>query len=197
MTDSRDRQIKWNQRYASLEGESLPQPADVLQNYQHLLPKTGVALDLACGLGGNALYLAQRGLETYAWDVSSVAIEKLTGLAASLKVLVHAQVRDVVNQPPPAHSYDVIVVSRFLHRPLIPNIVAALKSSGLVFYQTFIQEKTGDIGPSNPEYLLAENELLKLFSGLRILDYREEGLVGNTALGFRHEAMLVGQKKAM
>ena len=197
MTDCRDQQIKWNQRYASLEDESLPRPADVLLNYQHLLPETGVALDLACGLGGNALFLAQRGLEAYAWDISNVVIEKLTGLAASKKVLVRAQVRDVVTQPPSAQGYDVIVVSRFLQRPLIPNIVAALNSSGLVFYQTFIQEKTGDIGPSNPEYLLAENELLKLFSGLRILDYREEGLVGNTSLGFRHEAMLVGQKKAM
>jgi SAM-dependent methyltransferase len=196
MTDSGDQQTKWNARYAADAMQILPQPADVLLDFQHLLPNTGVALDLACGLGGNALFLAQKGMQTHAWDFSSVAIEKLTSLAASRQVLIHALVRDVVNQPPAAQDYDVIAVSRFLHRPLIAKIVAALKPSGLVFYQTFIQDKTSDIGPSNPEYLLAENELLKLFSELRILDYREEGLVGNTAHGFRHEAMLVGQKKA-
>ncbi len=196
MTDTDAQQRKWNLRYSSLGEATLPRPADVLWDYQYLLPNSGVALDLACGLGGNALFLAHKGLETYAWDVSSVAVEKLTGLAASQHVLVYAEVRDVVNQPPAARGYDIIVVSRFLHRPLIPKIIAALKPSGLVFYQTFIQDKPSDIGPSNPEYLLAENELLKLFYELRILDYREEGLVGNIEHGFRHEAMLVGQKKA-
>jgi 2-polyprenyl-3-methyl-5-hydroxy-6-metoxy-1,4-benzoquinol methylase len=198
MGDSNDQQTKWNARYASIGSDMLPQPSEVLRENQHLLPnilsKRGVALDLACGLGGNALWLAQKGFETHAWDVSCVAINKLNGLATTLGVSMHASVRDVVSQPPAPQSYDVIVVSRFLHRPLIPKIIAALKPAGLVFYQTFIQEKPADVGPTNPDYLLAQNELLSLFSGLRILVYREEGQVGNVVHGFRHEAMLVGQK---
>ncbi|WP_455209981.1 methyltransferase domain-containing protein [Kaarinaea lacus] len=195
MNDSNTRQTKWNTRYAGSDNRLLPQPAQVLLENQHLLPNLGVALDMACGLGGNALLLANKGFETHAWDVSTVAIEKLNGLAKSQSLLVQAQVRDVVSQPPDENLYDVIVVSRFLERSLIPFIIAALKASGLVFYQTFIQEKAVNVGPNNPNYLLAENELLHLFSGLRILVYREEGQVGDILQGFRGEAMLVGQKK--
>jgi tellurite methyltransferase len=195
MSDTSDQQIKWNLRYASSESEGLPHPAEVLNENQHLLPESGTALDLACGLGGNALLLAQRGLKTFAWDVSTVAIEKLSGLAVSQGSSLEAAVRDVVSHPPSANSFDVIVVSRFLHRPLAQDIIQALKPSGLLFYQTFIRDKSPEIGPANPEYLLAENELLRLFSALHILVYREEGLVGDTSQSFRNEAMLVAQKK--
>ena len=189
-----DPQTKWNQRYAQID--DAPQAAAVLQQNHHLLPRTGVALDLACGLGGNALLLARHGLHCSAWDVSNVAVEKLRKVADLHGLSVEAQVRDVVHRPPAPRSFDVIVVSRFLHRPLVPFIVDALKPCGLVFYQTFIQDKPVDIGPSNPDYLLAENELLRLFSGMRILLYREEGQVGNTGAGFRGEALLVAQNAA-
>jgi tellurite methyltransferase len=194
-SDPSDQQAKWNLRYASSESEGMPQPAAVLNENRHLLPESGTALDLACGLGGNALLLAQRGLQTHAWDVSNVAIEKLNGLAVSQNSSLKAAVRDVVSHPPSANSFDVIVVSRFLHRPLVADMIRALKPSGLLFYQTFIRDKSPEIGPGNPEYLLAENELLQLFSELRILVYREEGLVGDTSRGFRNEAMLVAQQK--
>jgi SAM-dependent methyltransferase len=196
MNDNTDQQSKWNLRYAAGASGASPQPSAVLSENRHLLPATGTVLDLACGLGGNALLLAQRGLQTQAWDMSDVAIEKLNGVAASQGLPLNAVVRDVVHFPPSINSFDVIVVSRFLHRQLVSNIIEALKPSGLVFYQTFIREKLSEVGPGNPEYLLAENELLRLFSSLRILVYREEGLVGDVAQGFRNEAMLVAQKKA-
>ena len=152
-------------------------------------------MELACGIGGNALFLAKKGLETYAWDISSVAIEQLNRLALSHGLTLHTRVCDIVQQPPAANRYDVIVVSRFLERRLIPAIIDALTPQGLVFYQTFIQEKSLEFGPSNPAYLLTENELLWWFSGLRVLAYREEGNVGNIAQGFRNQAMIVAQKR--
>ena len=194
MRDTDDQKLKWNLRYASAEDQVSPQPAVVLKKNRHLLPNAGVALDLACGLGGNALLLARHGLQTHAWDISNVAIENLKNLAVSQGLSVHAQVRDVVRHPPSPTSFDVIVVSRFLHRPLIPDIIQALKLSGLVYYQTFIQDKPPGIGPNNPGYLLSDNELLQMFLGLRILFYREEGQVGEVSKGFRHEAMLIAQK---
>jgi SAM-dependent methyltransferase len=195
MSDTTDQQSKWDLRYAGSTSEALPQPAAVLSENKHLLPASGTALDLACGLGGNAMLLAQRGLQTHAWDVSNVAIEKLNGLAFSQGLLLDTEVRDVERHPPTPDSFDVIVVSRFLHRPLVADMIRALKPSGLLFYQTFIRDKSPEIGPGNPEYLLAENELLRLFSQLRILVYREEGLVGDASQGFRNEAMLVAQNK--
>ena len=194
MDDFLNQQAKWNARYAQAESGAPPPAAQVLMENQHLLPDKGVALDMACGLGGNALLLAEKGFETYAWDASNAAIERLCGFAKSRGLAIQAQVRDVANQPPAENRYDVIVVSRFLLRPLISKIIAALKPNGLVFYQTFIRDKPADLGPNNPDYLLADNELLQLFPGLRILVYREEGQVGYVAQGFRGEAMLVGQK---
>ena len=195
MSDFRKQQTKWNARYAEVESDAPPSAAQVLMENQHLLPDTGVALEVACGLGGNAWLLAEKGFETHAWDASNVAVERLCSSAKARGLSIQAQVRDVVNQPPTENRYDVIVASRFLQRSLIPKIIAALTSGGLVFYQTFIQDKPADLGPNNPDYLLAENELLQLFSGLRILVYREEGQVGQVTQGFRGEAMLVGQKR--
>lgn len=194
MGNSEDQQ-KWNARYAAVQDEVRPQAARVLREFHYLLPPMGEALDLACGTGGNALLLAEKNLRTHAWDSSNVAIEKLTKQAISLGLTVRTRVCDVVQSPPEANYYDVIVVSRYLDRRLTAAIVNALKPGGLMFYQTFIREKIGDGGPSNPDYLLAENELLRLFSPLHILVYREEGCVGDLTQGFRNEAMLVAQKR--
>ena len=103
--------------------------------------------------------------------------------------------RDAVRVPPDPGSFDVIVVSRFLDRGLIPNIINALRDQGLVFYQTFIKEKQADIGPHNPDYLLDANELLELFKSLHIILYREEGKTGDMSRGFRNEAMLIARKR--
>lgn len=188
-----DKQQHWNQRYRDNATFDIPKPALVLSENFHLLPEQGSALDLACGRGGNALFLARQGLQVTAWDYSSVAIEQLKNLGEHQHLELQAEVRDVVDKPPSSQSFDVILVSYFLDRSIIPNLIAALKPGGLLFYQTFIQEKQNDIGPSNPDFLLQPNELLELFSSLRILVYREEGIVGNIAQGFRNEAFLVAQ----
>ena len=186
---------KWNRIYEDAE-ERTPLAANVLVENQHLLPTTGAALDLACGLGGNALLLAEHGMNTEAWDISETAITKLQDAASKKKLPLAARVRDVISSPPPADSYDVIVVSRFLERELMPVLAGALRRDGLIFYQTFIRDKASDKGPNNPDYLLASNELLGFFRQMTLLVYREEGRVGNTDKGFRNEAMLVARNSA-
>ncbi len=185
-------QEKWNAHYLpSLES---PSPAEVLQQNPHLLPKQGKALDLACGLGANALLLASHGLQTSAWDVSLVAIEKLKEQACEKGLDVDAQTRDVVARPPEPESFDVVIVHRFLDRKLFPALINSLKPEGLLYYQTFIKQKGSDNGPSNPDYLLGPNELLKLCAPLQILFYREEARIGDVTQGFRDMAMMVGVK---
>ena len=186
-------ELKWDSRYRGATPEGA-EPARVLAEFAYLLPHHGSALDLACGLGGNALFLASRGLEVSAWDISSVAIGKLQTAAERRGVSVMAQVRDVVATPPEPEHYDVIVVSRFLERGLMPAILAALRPGGLLFYQTFIRARVHDIGPSCSAYRLDCNELLSLCGGLQVLVYREEGRVGDTEQGMRDEAMLIGQR---
>lgn len=191
-----DVQNKWDARY--LQSSDIPSPAEVLQQNQHLLPqqseKQCKVLDLACGLGANALLLASHGLQTYAWDISSVATAQLKERAVEKGLEITVQTRDVVAQPPEPESFDVIVVHRFLERPLIPVLINALNPQGLLFYQTFIQEKVSEHGPTNPEYLLGRNELLQLCLPLQIMFYREEARIGDITKGVRDVAMLVGCK---
>jgi 2-polyprenyl-3-methyl-5-hydroxy-6-metoxy-1,4-benzoquinol methylase len=186
---------KWNGIYAQAavgEGE----PARVLRDYAHLLPAQGRALDLACGMGANALFLARHGLATEAWDISEVAMDKLGHYARSHRLPLTARACDVTAAALPEAVYDVIVVSHFLERMLCPALARALRPGGLLYYQTFTRTVTADYaGPGNESFRLGDNELLELFSGLRLRAYREEGLLGDVRKGWRNEAMLVGQRR--
>lgn len=188
-------QQKWDARYQQHDGD-WPVAADVLTQNQHLLPDSGKALDLACGLGGNALLLAETGLAVTAQDISPIAIDKLQLIAQKLALQINVEVRDVLVTPPAAAQYDVIVVSYFLERALAPAIMHALKPGGVLFYQTWCRQKVADKGPTNPDYLLADNELLTLFADLKLRVYREEALLGDKSQGFRNVAMLVAERCA-
>ena len=188
--ETEDTRAKWDARYAGAEPG--PAPLEVLADNAHLLPREGTALDLACGLGGSALFLARHGLTTFAWDLSPVAVQVLQQGAGDLPLT--AQVRDVVAQPPEPGRFDVICVGHFLDRALCPAISAALRPGGLLFYQTFTRERVDDSGPSTDRFRLATNELLTLFPGLIVRLYREEGAVGDKARGFRNKAQLVAQR---
>ncbi len=191
-------QQKWDQHYqAELSikpGGTEPKAAFMLQEFSHLLPTSGDALDLACGLGGNALWLARLGLQVQAWDISPIAISALASLAESEELPLQAVVHNAITLPPPPESFDVIVVSYFLERTLAPYLQAALRPGGILFYQTFVQNKTADTGPTNPAFLLTENELIRLFPGLILRTYRDEATCGDTQKGLRNEAFLIGQK---
>ena len=184
---------KWDKNYRSCISE-FPKAAEVLLQNRHLLPSQGTALDLACGRGANAICLAENGLSTSAWDISSVAIKHLTDKAKENSLAINSEVRDVSQNPPDPNSFDVIVISRFLDRNIITEIKSAIKVNGLIYYQTFRKEKVDSIGPGNPDYLLDKNELLNLFDDWQIIFYREEGNTGNTDNGFRNEAMLIAKK---
>lgn len=187
-------QSKWEARYRNTV-ISDPRPAEVLHRYRHLLPSKGTALDLAAGLGGNALFLARHGLRTSAWDISANAMQALDKHAKHAGLTIRCETRDVVSSPPAPASYDVIVISRFLERSLCPAISQALAPGGLLFYQTFTHEKTSpEIGPRNPDYLLEQNELLTLFNRLIVRAYHEEGTLGELTQGTRNEALLVAQQ---
>ena len=183
---------KWNERYRAASRE--PQASQVLRENLHLLPDNGRALDLACGSGGNAILLAQQGLQVDAWDIADVAIAALQEMALKRPLSIRAEVRDVEADPPGPGTFDVITVSYFLDRDLVPALLAALKPGGLVYYQTFTRQCVSDRGPKSAKFRLAEQELLQLFSGLQVLFYREEGCVGDVQQGFRDEAMYIGRR---
>jgi len=188
------RRQHWQQRYLA-GAPATPAPARVLADNSFLLPRSGRALDLACGRGGNALFLARLGFETKAWDYAPAAIESLQRIAEGEGLPLQAEVRDVVSDPPPAESFDVIAVSYFLERDIVPALVAALHRDGLIFYETFVKDAPSPTGPANPAFRLADNELLQLFAGQRVLAYQEHGHAGDLAQGQRNVARLVAQKR--
>ncbi len=183
---------KWDRIYRHGAGEATV--AEVLSENRFLLPKSGSALDLACGLGGNALLLAELGLQVQAWDISPLAVQALRQRAVRQGLPVIAREVDVRPETIPKKAFDVIVVARFLDRTLCDAIIAALKNGGLLFYQTFTVDKLTPQGPNNPAYLLRRNELLRLFAPLTVVYYREFARVGNVANGARNEAAFIGQK---
>ena len=184
---------KWNRVYSQAEPANYL-AVQVLTDHDFLLPQVGTALDLACGLGGNAVFLAQHGLAVTAWDISSVAIDKLTAYAVRQGLNINACQEKIGAGSFAECSFDVIVVSRFLDRTLSDAIIGTLKPDGLLFYQTFTREKVSPTPPNNPDYLLACNELLTLFSPLKVIFYRENALIGDRRRGLRNEAQFVGQK---
>ena len=183
---------KWNQIYRANNSEK---PAtSVMVEHVFLLPDSGVALDIACGLGANACFLAKQGLATTAWDISEVAIAKLQQIALSKALPVTPEVHEITQNSFSENSFDVIIISQFLDRSLSDGIISALKPGGLLFYQTFNRDKIDSYGPNNPEFLLANNELLTMFAPLKLIFYQENGKIGNLSEGLRNETQFIGEK---
>jgi tellurite methyltransferase len=185
--------LKWDSAYADSEPVNA-QPCAVLVENSYFLPSQGFALDLACGLGANACFLAAHGLVTEAWDCSGVALTKLKQYAVTKKFNVSVRQCFISEECFVPSHFHVIVVSRFLDRSLCDAIIASLVPGGLLFYQTFTLTKVNDKGPSNRDFLLEHTELLKLFTPLDVLYYRDNQRIGDTSQGLRNEAQFIGRK---
>ena len=187
-------QTKWDRIY-SQKTNALNDPAEVLVENAHLISANGRALDLACGMGQNSLWLARQGLVVDSWDVSEVALNKLRQ-ACTPDLTIHTKQVDITAASLARNTYDLIVVVRYLNRSLSQAIIKALRPDGLIFFQTFTLEKETTDGPSNPDYLLQPNELLSMFASLRVLIFKDEGLQGDYARGLRGEAYIVAKKSS-
>jgi tellurite methyltransferase len=167
-------QERWDEKYR--ERVFLPgkKPNAFLQKHIHRLPR-GKALDLACGDGANAVFLAQEGFTVEAVDISPVGLKMARKLAREKKAQVHFRQVDLDSISLPRQHYDLIVVLFFLSRRLIPRIRKALKPGGMIVFETYTAEQRdlGTGGPHQVSYLLKPNELLRLFSGLHVVFYRE------------------------
>ncbi len=133
------------------------------------------ALDLACGAGRDAVFLAQHGFEVEGWDHAPEALEGARALARRHGVSLRTEIRDL-EQPglePPARPFDLIVCFRFLHRPLFPWMERALAPGGWLVYETYRvgQERFGR--PVRAHFLLARDELARAFPTLETIRYEE------------------------
>ncbi len=176
-----------------------PIPARFLIEQFHRLPK-GKALDVAAGSGRNALYLAAHGFEVEAIDRDEEALAMLAATANQRHLSVTVRTVDLEQPAPqapelPKNRYDVILVFFYLYRSLFPLLIDALKPNGVLVYETFtIDNYFRHRHPRRWEFCLAQNELLRLTSQLRVLHYDEGEHDGGHGGGPAFTARLVAQK---
>jgi SAM-dependent methyltransferase len=156
-----------------LQHEALAPSAWVCR-FARLIAAGGTVLDLACGQGRHARYLAGLGYRVEALDRDSAALAALAGVGG-----IATRCADLEGSPWPydAGRFDGIVVTNYLHRPLVAALLDALRPAGVFIYETFAvgNEKLGR--PSNPEFLLRPDELLQWVEGrFNVLAF-EQGLV--------------------
>lgn len=150
-------------------------PSSWLVAHRHLLPASGRALDVACGRGRNALWLARERFAVTAIDRNPEAVADLNDRARAEQLSVTGVVMDLEmgDVDLGRNAYDVIVVVHYLHRALFPALLAALAPGGVLVYETFTTAQALRGRPTNPAFLLEPGELRGRVDGLDILDGRE------------------------
>jgi 2-polyprenyl-3-methyl-5-hydroxy-6-metoxy-1,4-benzoquinol methylase len=188
-------QARWDRKHAASDSRETPSRflREVLESGSWgILP--GKALDLACGKGRNAIFLAARGFHVTAVDISAMALDDGRRRAAETSLELDWRQSDLEKIELPAGEYDLIVKINYLQRSLLPQVKRAVKKGGYVLCNTYLIDQK-DLGhPSNPEFLLAHNELLQCFSGFRVLLYREGKFADNGEPAFR--AAILAQRIA-
>ncbi len=185
---------RWDDRYRTGDWADLDEPARILRDAARWLTPPGLALDVACGAGRNALHLARLGYTVIAADLSSEGLSRLAEQARAANLPIHPIQADLDRFAPPAERFDVIVNTRFLLRSLFPEFRRALKPGGLLLFETFnvdeIEVLGGDIRRA---YALERGELRRAFADLEMLLY-EEGVFEEDE-GERGLARMIARKR--
>ncbi|NPA41599.1 MAG: methyltransferase domain-containing protein [Aquificae bacterium] len=161
--------VRWNKKY--LEGRASSLHLTLVRFYH--LAKGGKALDIACGTGENSVFLAKKGFEVVAFDVSDVAVRKARRLAKREGVRVLFKPVDVKSFSFGRGRFDLILNFYFLDRSIFKRIERALKPKGILIFETYNEEHLKVKPTFNPQYLLRKGELMNSFENLEPLYYCE------------------------
>ena len=178
--------IRWDRQYMNSPGAE--QPSAFLREivecdaWQVL---SGKALDVACGNGRNAIYLAQCGFAVTALDISQVALAEGRRRAQQQKLQIDWQQRDLEASELDSGDFDLVINFNYLQRSLFRPIQQAVKRGGHVIFETYLIDQAEFGQPKNPDYLLQHNELLDLFRAFRVLSYHEGRCEDGGAPAFR------------
>jgi SAM-dependent methyltransferase len=146
-------------------------PSPWVVRWAGTIPAGGRVLDVACGSGRHLRYLRSLGYAAVGVDRDGQALPA-DG--------VDVRVADIEAGPWPFSpgEFDGVVVTNYLHRPLFPHLVAALREGGVLIYETFALGNERYGRPSNPDFLLKPGELLERVEPLSVIAF-EQGLVSS------------------
>ena len=139
-----------------------------VQRWSHLVPASATVLDVACGSGRHVRWFAQRGCRVTGVDRDAEALRPLAGLAELC-------VADIEAGPWPwvGRVFDAVVVTNYLWRERLADVVASVAPGGVLIYETFSAGHEAIGKPSNPKFLLRHGELLEATAGMRVIAFEE------------------------
>ena len=151
----------------------------LLENVDLLRPGMRV-LDVAAGRGRHALLFAAAGFDVTAVDRDAARLSWLTEVAAAmgLRLTTRAQDLEVADVDLGDGIFDLVLVTNYLHRPLMPALRRAVAPGGVLIYETFTLAQAARGRPTNPAYLLASGELPQLVAPLEVVRSREGEVEG-------------------
>jgi tellurite methyltransferase len=167
---SQERRAYWDKRHReATAGEPEPSLVEVLQ----LLPR-GRTLDIASGLGRNAIALAVAGMRVIAADYSEWAALALRQTARERGLTIEPVIADIETAWPfrPA-NFDLVANINFLNRAMVPRLVEALKPDGMLLFDTFLIDQAELGHPNEPAFLLRHYELRDMLASMELIRYRE------------------------
>lgn len=147
-------------------------PSPWVVRHAQSIPARGKVLDLACGSGRHARFLAGLGYPVLAVDRDADALAGLSTIEGITTRLLDLEGEE---WPLAGQVFDGIVVTNYLWRPRLPDVLALLAPGGVLIYETFMVGNAAYGKPSNPAFLFQAGELRQLAAaaGLREVDYAE------------------------
>jgi tellurite methyltransferase len=177
--------IKWNSKHKErLDQWNEPVVNPRLQNLSANL-YGGKALDMACGLGANSLFLARLNYQVEAIDISDVAINFVQEQAKKNQLNIHSFVCDLTefeNINWPKNYFNLVVMTYYLDRSLFPVVKSLVQQDGYFFMETFYQTSQKQQKGVSNQYKLQSNELLSEFSDWKILFFEENEQEGRQTI---------------
>ena len=144
-------------------------PSIWLQRFAALIAPGGTVLDVACGRGRNACWLAEQGYAVTGVDRHAEALHGLQ-MAAIETVLADLE---AAPWPLPGRQFSAVVVTNYLWRPLWPSLLDSLASGGVLIVETFAHGQQIVGKPSRPDFLLQPGELLQVCAALRVVAFED------------------------
>jgi tellurite methyltransferase len=164
---------KWNRRWTERAEESA-EPDEWLVRIEPLISVPGKALDIACGAGRNALYLAERGWTVTGVDIAEQGLALLEGEAARRGLPLTTRTIDLEAEPfLPSGPFELVLLFFYLQRSLFPAILSSVRPGGLAVVRTFSAAGEFPGAPGNSDFVLRPGELIEIFAGWDILRHEE------------------------